>query len=387
MAEKIKVLEVLNSVGLGGIECIVRDLCRNIDRSKIDFEIAIMDGKALDQYETFRSMGIPFHVYPQLTVKTAPAFMAWWKNFFRERKGYYQVVHIHTFTTAALYMKYAKQSGAYVIVHSHSVIPKNATIKKKGRLVRYMLRQKLQDDRYIDCRMACGQMAGQAIFKNKPFQVLNNGINTERYRFDPGMRQKMKEQFGWKEELIIGHVGNGTGTKNQEFLLKVFCEIHKKQPDSRLLLIGELTRIESKLREYAEQENLTQAVSLLGVRSDVPDLMTAMDMFVFPSFFEGLPVVLVEAQCEGLYCVVSDAVSEEARISDWCTFYPLSQTAEQWANLVLQAWDKHKTFDRSQAWKAVVQANYDIKGSAKTLQDLYLTCKPKPWKRLPAQRS
>lgn len=372
MKRSIRVLEVLNSVGLGGIECLVRDLCQNMDRSKIDFEIAIMDGKPLDQYEAFRAMGIPFHVYPRLTVKTALAFVTWWKRFFCSKKDYYQVVHIHTFTTAALYMRYAKQSGAYVIVHSHNVIPKNETVKKRGKLIRYILRKKLLDDRYIDLRMACSTIAGKSIFGDKEFQVLNNGIAVDKYKFDAAARERVKQQFGWKESLIIGHVGNGTGAKNQEFLLKVFNEIHKVNKDSRLVLVGKLFEIQERLEKYTTENDLTDAISFLGMRSDVPQIMAAMDVFVFPSLYEGLGIVMIEAQSEGLICVASDKVPPEAKISDWCSFFPLSRSAKEWAKYILQKWEEQKNLDRFNAWRVVSKSGYSIEQSAQKLQQIYL---------------
>lgn len=370
--QKIKVLHVLNSLGFGGIECLVRDLCRNMDTTKFDFEVAVMQGKPLDQIDAFRRMNIKVHVYPPLALKTALKFIWWWKKFFKEHTGYYQIVHIHTFTTAALYVRYAKRSGAYVIVHSHNVEPQCGTVKKRWDCVRKRLFKKLRKNNYIDFRMACSTMAGRSIFGKEKFEVLNNGIAVDKYKFDAETREKVKKQFGWKESLIIGHVGNGTGAKNQEFLLRVFYELHKINKDSRLVLIGKLTAIQDRLEAYITEHDLTEAVSFLGVRADVPRLLSAMDMFVFPSLYEGLGIVLIEAQAEGLLCVASDGVPPEAKVSDWCSFYPLSKTAQEWAAYIMQKWEEQKEIDRPQAWKVIPKVGYSIEQSAQRLQKIYL---------------
>lgn len=371
---KINILQVLNSLGRGGIESLVRDLCRNMDRSLINIEVAVMDGKPLDQYEAFHEMGIKIHTYPRLTAKTAPAFLKWWKEFFKAHKGYYKVVHIHTFTTAALYVKYAKQSGAYVIVHSHSVIPERLplkpTVTRKGKMVRRLLYRQLKSDRYIDCRMACSKLAGESVFGSKPFRVLKNGIKVDNYRFNEKARTELREKNGWSESLIVGHVGNGTGAKNHEFLLEVFNELHKMHPDSRLLLIGNLETLEPKLRQYAQEHNLLDSISFLGVRKDVPALMSAMDVFVFPSRYEGLGIVLIEAQAEGLPCIVSDQVPEEAKISDWFEFYPLDKDAQQWAEFIIEC--SNRNIDRPESWETLISGKYDIRQIAAELQNLYL---------------
>lgn len=373
---KINVLQVLNSLGRGGIESLVRDLCQNMDRSRINIEVAIMDGKSLDQYETFCKMGIKIHTYPRLTIKTAPAFLKWWKDFFAEHKGYYKIVDIHTFTTAALYVKYAKQSGAYVIVHSHSVIPEKAqfksTVKRKGKIIRRFLYRQLQSDRYIDFRMACSKMAGEGVFGSKPFQILNNGIVVNNYQFDEKARKELRERNGWNESLIVGHVGNGTGAKKYEFLLEMFNELHKLKPDSRLLLIGKLETLESKLRQYAQEHNLLDSISFLGVRNDVPALMSAMDVFVFPSLYEGLGIVLIEAQAEGLPCIVSDQVPSEANISPLFHTVSLSSGSTNWAEVTINAYMKNKQSDRTKATSYLKKSGYDIVSVAKCLENLYM---------------
>lgn len=369
---EIKVLYVLNSLGFGGIENLVRDLCGNMDTTIFDFEVAVMSGKPLNQIDAFRAMNIKVHIYPELKPKTALKFVRWWKKFFEERKGYYNIVHIHTFTTAALYVKYAKLSGAYVIVHSHNVEPKKGTVKKRWNFIRKRLMEALRKDKYIDYRMACSEWAGKSVFGQKDFQVLNNGITVDKYKFAPTVRETVKKELGWKESLVIGHVGNGTGAKNQEFLLQVFLEIHKIYRDSRLVFVGKLASIQSRLEKYAEENDIREAVSILGIRSDVPQIMSAMDMFVFPSLYEGLGIVMIEAQAEGLVCVASDKVPSEAKISDWCSFYPLSRTAKEWAEYILRTWEEKKKIDRTQAWMAIPKSGYSIEQSAQKLQQIYL---------------
>lgn len=170
--------------------------------------------------------------------------------------------------------------------------------------------------------------------KNKVI-LLNNGIKIADYIFDPKERMKIREELGINDKLVIGHVGRFSYQKNHIFLLDIFKEIIKKEPNSILLLVGK-GELENKLKSKIEELGLEDKVILTGVRQDVPKLMMAMDSLVFPSFYEGMPNTIIEAQATGLFCVIADTITKEAQITNDITYVSLDELPEVWAEIVLK---------------------------------------------------
>ena len=197
---------------------------------------------------------------------------------------------------------------------------------------------------------------------------MNNAIDTQRFAFDLSTRAGIRKVFGYADELVIGHVGRFDAAKNQSFLLDVFSEIVKREPNAKLLLVGDgplRKQIETKVAALG----LSDRVIFTGVRSDVADLMQAMDILVFPSKNEGLPVTLVEAQAAGLPCVISDSIPKDAVITkNLVTTLSLQDSPEKWAEHVLS----RKQEARSDHSEEVKAAGFDIRETAKWLEEFYL---------------
>lgn len=206
------------------------------------------------------------------------------------------------------------------------------------------------------------------MFSGAPYQIINNAIDVAAYSYDPEKRIEMRQKLGLENELIVGHVGRFNPQKNHPFLLDIFAALPKKEPDAVLLLAGggeDMTKIQAK----AQILGIAERVRFLGVRSDVADLMQAMDVFVFPSLYEGLPVTMVEAQAAGLPCLISDKIPPECILTNGLVdVLPLSAEPKTWAATILEK----KNFPRSDRRSEIAAHGFDITTEAVKLQKFYL---------------
>ena len=168
----------------------------------------------------------------------------------------------------------------------------------------------------------------------KKFKVLNNAVNVEEFLFNKEMRQKIRRELNVHDELVIGHIGRFNKQKNHEFLIDIFKSVVEKRPDAVLVMAGE-GNLKPQIEKKVADLGLSSNVRFLGVRSDIANLMQGMDLFLFPSLFEGLPVVLVEAQAAGLKCLISDSITKETDITGRIEFASLRESPEEWANIIL----------------------------------------------------
>lgn len=216
----------------------------------------------------------------------------------------------------------------------------------------------------------CGEESGKWLYgeKNKSrFIMLNNAIDAASYTYDLSKREELRRQLGLADELVIGHVGRFNPQKNHPFLLDIFAALLKKEPSAILLLVGGGENM-LKIQAKAHALGIAEHVRFLGVRSDVADLMQAMDVFVFPSLYEGLGIVLIEAQAAGLPCVVSDTIPREAYLTDLVTAEKLSSSVETWADNILEK----RNFPRTDRRAEIAAHGFDITTEAVKLQEFYI---------------
>lgn len=215
---------------------------------------------------------------------------------------------------------------------------------------------------------ACSVKAGEWLYPEKivhsdKFEVIYNAVDRNRFCYRPDVRLKMREELKLEENYVIGHVGNFCYPKNCRFLIEVFEQIYKSDKQAVLLLIGTGTELED-IRLLVKEKKLQKAVRFLGWRSDTDQLYQAMDSFLLPSRFEGLPVVGVEAQSSGLQCVFSTEVTKEAQIQKECYFLDLKQSPKQWAEFILA----HKNYNREQIQYLKEAENYDLEKQVSQLR-------------------
>ena len=288
-------------------------------------------------------------------------------EYLSAHRGEYAAIHLHLPYLASVFAPKARKYGIpKVFVHCHS---SRFSLEHSGWRNRLL---NLPTRRLADGLIACGRDAGRVWYGEKAVKsgrvsILPNAIETETFRFDPARRTATRAALGLGEELTVGHVGTLTTPKNHQFLLPVFAEIRKARPDAVLLLAGEGV-LRSQVEKQIRALGLSGAVRLLGDRRDVPDLLQAMDLFLFPSLHEGLPVSVVEAESAGLPVLMSAAVTDEVCVTgERIARMPLDEPPERWAEraLALAALERTDTADR------VARAGYDLKTNAAWLAEFY----------------
>lgn len=360
--EPIRVLHVIGVMNRGGAETMIMNLYRNIDRNKIQFDFVEHTDKRAVFDDEIESLGGVVYRCPKFTGKNYFTYKKWWDNFFTSEGAKYRIVHGHIGSTAAIYLKSAKKYGKYTIIHSHNT---KASLSFKEFIYRFLSHIACN---YADYFFACSKLAGIDRFGKKiNFSVLNNAIFTEHYTFSDSTRREVRDELGLNNEYVIGHIGRFNYQKNHSFLIDIFKELKKKNDEVKLILVGdgeEIGNVKNKVMNYG----LEKDVIFTGVRSDVNKLLQAMDVFLFPSLFEGLPVTIVEAQAAGLPCVISNKVPDECIIIEGLvTIKKLSDSAEDWASHILTK----KYFVRIDTSEEIKNKGFDINESTKLMEDFY----------------
>lgn len=353
----------------GGLSNFIMNYYRQIDRSKIQFDFVYFREVESDFKDEIASLGGRCFKF------TEPSFNLSYKReceeFFEAHKGEYSAIHCHALFAAAFYGVIAKKYGiSNVIVHSHSNSYGNGFLRKARNF--YLIKRACS---IATQRLACSEDAARFMFgsralKKGKVQVISNAIDCKKYFFDESIRAEVKKELGLTDEFVVGHVGGFAPWKNHLFLIDVFNEIHKKRPDSVLLLIGaDGVASGSTKKDIIRKVNelgFEDKVMFLGVRNDINRLMMAMDYFVLPSTIEGFGLVLVEAQASGLAALASANVPTEAKCTDLVSYLPLEDGAEKWAREILKEKDNNRKIDSTMLDK------YDIEKQKKVLEGIYL---------------
>lgn len=359
----IRVLQVVTVMNRGGLETMLMNYYRKIDRNKVQFDFMVHREEKGHYDDEIISLGGRIYRMPQIRPGNYRDYFRKLDRFFADHSEY-KVVHSHINENSSFVLRAAKKVGVPCrIAHSH-LSDLGIDLKLPFRLYARSV-MKDHPTRYF----ACSKNAGKWLFSNKSpeeIKVLNNAVNVEEFLFNREARQRTRKELGVRDELVIGHIGRFNKQKNHEFLIEIFKSVVEKRPDAVLVMIGEgnlKPQIEKKVLELG----LTSNVRFLGVRSDIARLMQGMDLFLFPSLFEGLPVVLVEAQAAGLKCVISDSITKETDITGSIEFASLSESPEEWANKVLSS-----SYEHVDTSLLLSEKGYDTRTMAKWLADYYL---------------
>ena len=368
MSEPIRVLHVIGIMNRGGAETMIMNLYRHIDRSKVQFDFVENSREPAAFDEEILSLGGRIYRCPHYNGKNHFTYVKWWNDFFKAHPKEYPIVHGHLGSTASIYLSVAKKYGAYAIAHSHSSGTDHSLHAKLYQIMSYNTRN------VADYFFACSEVAGKDRFGSKVtsgshYAVLNNAIDVNRFSYNPSVRNAVRDELGIGQiQLVVGHIGRYTKEKNHEFILKIFSELKKMDSNARLLMVGDGT-LRTHIMQMAEQASLSSDVILTGVRSDVERLVQAMDVFVLPSLYEGLPVTMVEAQTAGLPCIISDKVPPECILTEGLVdVMPLSASPETWAEKILAKRAIPRTDRRSE----IAAHGFDITTEAVKLQEFYL---------------
>lgn len=359
--QPIRILQVVTYMGRGGLETMLMNYYRHIDRTRVQFDFLVHRAERADYDDEIEALGGVIYRLPRL-VPWSGSYLAALNGFFAAHPEY-RVVHVHQDCLSSVILKAAEKNGVPVrIAHSHTA--------NQDKNLKYPVKlwYRRSIPRYATGLFACGKDAGDWMFRGAPYWVINNAIDAAAYAYDPAKRAAVRRQLGLTDELAVGHVGRFSPQKNHAFLLDIFAALCKKQPKAVLLLVGGGDEV-PKMRQKAQTLGIAGRVRFLGVRSDVAGLMQAMDVFAFPSLYEGLPVTMVEAQASGLPCLISDNVSPECILTDGLVdSMSLSAAPEAWADKLLEKRDTPRIDRRAE----IAAHGFDITTETVKMQEFYL---------------
>ncbi|WIV20010.1 glycosyltransferase family 1 protein [Paenibacillus polygoni] len=365
--KKNRVLQVIGSLSMGGAENVAMNLYRYIDREKFEYHYLVYGEKiGIFEKEVLALGGKVIHID-----EPSNGYIKFSKEIEKVliEHGPYDIIHSHTLFNSGFALKMAKKVGVKKrIAHSHSTKNKvrNSIYIKFYQVIMRKLILKYATD-YISCSQEAGVfLFGEKVFLNRG-KIMKNGIKLDKYKFNPITRQKVREEFNINHKFVVGHVGRLVQVKNQLFLIDIFKQLVTLREDACLILVGEGNDrglLEDKINEY----KLTSSVILTGNRDDADELMQAMDVFVFPSLFEGLGLALIEAQAAGLHCIASNKVPREAFITDLVKQISLDEPIEHWANII----NEIQEVDRNQYYPKLEKGDYNIELLASSVESLYL---------------
>lgn len=359
----IKILQMIGSLEIGGSQAMIMNIYRNIDREKIQFDFIIDHTDRMDYADEIKALGGKIYTMPTFKGKNILEVKRAWNEFFKTHPEY-KIIHSHVRSYASVYLSIAKKYGLKTISHSHNTSNGTGIASVVKKILQYPLR-------YIaDYCFGCSEIAGEWLFGRKVVEsdryfMLKNAVDTKKFRYDETVRNEIRSEFNLGDEFIFGHVGRFHIQKNHEFLLEIFKAIHNVMPNSKLMLVGygELQEdIENKIKAL----KLEDSVIMTGLRTDVPELLLAMDAFLFPSKWEGLPVTLVEAQASGLHCLVSDTVTRDVEVSELIEYLPIDKGVNVWVEKVQNA-----DLTRKDVVCDIVKAGFDIEASSRWLAEFY----------------
>lgn len=353
-----RVIEFGYSSNLGGVEAFIRNIIMN---TSIPIDLAVTTEDKIPFEDEFAAKGCRIFRIPNR--RSAPTeYRPNIERLLREHPEI-KTAHVHLNSCSSIEaLEAAKKVGIRCIAHSHS---SNSNFNKLTKALHTL--NKTRINKLTDVRLACSNPAGRFIFGNRDFEIIKNGIDTDRFSFSPEYRDEIRREFDIGERFMLCHVGMFAPVKNHEFLTEVFASLVKKRPDSVLFLVGTGSGQE-KIREKVSALGLDENVIFAGRRTDVEKIMSAADAFALPSLFEGLGIVLIEAQSSGLNCFASTGVPEEAKLLDNFEFIPLDIGAEAWAYRILSAAPNP---NRASASAAVAELGYNCKLTAARIEEIY----------------
>ena len=355
----LRILQCVNNMHRAGLETMLMNYYRNVDREYVQFDFLMHRDERSDYDDEIEALGGRIYRAPRLYPQNYPSYFRFMKQFFIEHPEY-SIVHSHIDAMSYLPLLAAKKAGVPIrIAHSHSTgIDLDLKYPLK-QCFRYGL------GGVATHRFACGTRAGEFLFRGNEYTVIPNAIDSMQFKRSESVRQQKRNELSISDKLVVGHVGRMSYPKNHEFLLRMFKILLQKQPNAVLLLVGTGEK-ESELKKKAEALGISSSVLFLGSRGDVAELYQAMDVFVLPSYFEGVPLVGIEAQFAGIPCLFSRGVPEEVSFSKTTRFLDLSESLSAWVDAVLELYSSPTSAEDLSC------SIYDIKGAAINLQKHYI---------------
>lgn len=358
--EPIRILQVVPNMNSGGLENLIMNIYRNIDRSKVQFDFLVHYQKKGFFDDEIVKLGGKIYRFTVREDNNVIRYIKELNKFFKEHPEY-KVVHGHMASLGFIYFNIAKKYKVPVrIAHSHGTSHLK-TLKGYMKFLTFKL-----EKYYSNVNFACSTEAGEYLFgKNGKFEIIPNAIDIEKFKYNTQLRDKVREELQIENNFVIGHVGRFNLQKNHKFILEIFKRILQKEKNAVLLLAGN-GELEEDIKKMAYELKIENNVKFLGVRKDIERLYQAMDIFLMPSLFEGLPLTGVEAQASNIKCFFSDTITKEVVITDNTRFISLNESAEKWAKEILE----NRVYDRENV--KIINEEFDIRKLAEKMQKKYI---------------
>lgn len=352
----------------GGVESVIMNYYRNIDKSKINFDFLCNSDIVAYEDEITKLGGRIYRITARS--KNFKKYKIELNNFFKKHAKEYSTIWVNTCSLANIdYLKYAKKYGIkYRIIHSHN--SQNMDSRIRGLLHKL---NKIILKKYATDFWSCSEESGnwfynKKIISSKNYLLVNNAIDTEKFKFDKYLRIEERRKLNLENNLVIGNVGRFHFQKNHKFIIDVFNEVVKKNNSARLILVGTGT-LEDEIKQKVKKLKLEDKIIFLGQRNDVEKVMQAIDILLFPSLFEGLPLTLIEAQANGMPILASkDVIPNETKMSVNLEFVSLQESAQKWANKLLSTDLSNKSLENIEI---IVKRGFDLRTENKKIEKYF----------------
>lgn len=355
-----RLLCIMNNMNAGGAETFLMKIYRNIDKTKYQFDFCInVKEKCFHEDEILKLGGKIFRI-PSKT-ENMKEFKQHLTDVIKRNK-YEYVLRITSNAMGFLDLKVAKKAGAKVCCARSSNSSDGAGTKSKvAHTLGRLLYKKYVDVAFAPSDLAASYTFGKKAYKNGKVHILHNAVDLDVFHYDEDARNKVRKEFGIGSDVnVFGHIGRFMEQKNHMFLADIFKCVKEINSNAVLLLVGD-GNLKEQFEKKAIELGIKDSIIFTGIRSDIPALLSAMDVFVFPSLYEGMPNTVIEAQATGLPCVIADTITREANITDLVEYLSLSDSAEHWAQISIQK----LCLKRSDTKQAFVENKYNIQSLTK----------------------
>lgn len=320
--DKIKILIVIGSLDYSnGITNYAINYYRKLDKNKFEIDFVVHDCIKNKFYDLIIENGGKVFLLDNIKFSKLPQIYKEVKKIMQNKK--YDIVHCHLLNIAFLYFGLAKKYGIQSrIIHSHAT----KYAEKKTRVFRNMILGKI-GIKMSTSKFACSNLAGKFLYKNKKFVIINNAINIDKFSFKESVRNKIRKNLKINNEIVIGHIGRFSEQKNHKFLVDLLYELNSKSSKYKLVLLGD-GHLFNDIVEYSKNKGVYDDICFIGNVDNPSDYYNVFDLFALPSLFEGLPVVGIEAQANGLPCIFSDTITKELELNKNVYFFPISEVSK-----------------------------------------------------------
>ena len=365
MDKPIRILNVVGKMDIGGTETLIMNIYRKIDRNKIQFDFMVHTEEHCTFDDEIISLGGRIYRLPQYNVKNHFTYKKKWNEFFKNH-GEYKILHAHMTGPAAVFIPIAKKYGCYTIAHSHTAGAKGGV--RQSVINAYQIPIRFETDYMMACSEEAAKWTfGKNALKRTNIRIIKNGIDTDRFTKSEEKRKEIRNEFDLENKFVMTYIARLHPMKNHLFLLDIFKEVLKRNDNSGLLIVGEGSErehIQSRIRELGIEDK----VILTGVRQDVDKILAAADVFCMTSLFEGLGIVLIEAQACDVKCICGDNIPQEANVTHSLTMLSLNELPAEWAKECLKYKDG---YTNPNAKKLIKDSGYDINDTVRWLEYFY----------------